>query len=921
MMQALGWSLVHFVWQGAAIAMLLAVALRATSARAASLRYALCVAALAAMAVVPMWTACNVGGRGARAPFGLEPMRSSDTDRAGKARDESPNDIAQPPTTVATATDAPVRDAVITPAVVPAPATPAWQTLRGKVQRALPLLVAAWLAGVVVLSLRLLGGWLQTRRFRRIGVRPAPAACVAIVAKLAAKLGIRRGIEVLESTWMQVPGVIGWLRPVLLVPASALTGLDPRQLEMLLAHELAHVRRHDYLVNILQMLVETMLFYHPATWWVSRHMRAEREHCCDDVAIDLCGGDARLYARTLLELEELRAEPALAVAASGGVLAWRVRRLLAPSPREAPSHWTFGALGLATGIGLAAVLLLAPGVVPPTSGAPPDLGKSQSPVAQAPDPTAPLAARWDWALDQARARGVERFWIGYTIAPNPELEGPVFVGHLGEGEAALRGQDLAIAGRITHIGQHGDRDASWVFPGAILDVAGDQNAVALVYEIEQSGRKQTLLHVHAVSLVYPIDLQRRPLYWLGSSDDAASVAVLRKIESNARGLDARVDLTGALGVHAASALVVPPLIERVRSDGPDDVRTEAVEWLARHSRPESLATLTHAARRDRSANVRREAAGAVGTMRLAAAGDSASALARTLQDPDARREAVESLGERTDAKSLSTLIDIATRDPDSDIAREATETLGERAEPSARATLRDLARTHPDTNVRREAVETLGHVLPPEEARRELQDIALNNTSVDACREAVETLAQLPGGVGVKEVRELARTHSNSDVRREAIEELGHSLPGNDGIDELLRAAQSDASEDVQREAVETLGERDEARAHELVARLAREHVRAQVRREAVETVGAALPAADAVRVLTNIADNERDTDVVREALETLSELPNGAGIEPLVKIARTHEDAEIRREALKILVESDDPRARALFDRALQER
>jgi len=158
-------------------------------------------------------------------------------------------------------------------------------------------------------------------------------------------------------------------------------------------------------------------------------------------------------------------------------------------------------------------------------------------------------------------------------------------------------------------------------------------------------------------------------------------------------------------------------------------------------------------------------------------------------------------------------------------------------------------------------------------------------------------------------------------VRREAIEELGHSLPGNDGIDELLRAAQSDASEDVQREAVETLGERDEARAHELVARIAREHVRAQVRREAVETVGAALPEADAVRVLTNIADSERDPDVVREALETLSELPNGAGIEPLVRIARAHEDAEIRREALKILVESDDPRARALFDRALQER
>jgi HEAT repeat protein len=235
--------------------------------------------------------------------------------------------------------------------------------------------------------------------------------------------------------------------------------------------------------------------------------------------------------------------------------------------------------------------------------------------------------------------------------------------------------------------------------------------------------------------------------------------------------------------------------------------------------------------------------------------------------------------------------------------------------------LRDLARNHPSSDVRREAVETLGHALPPEEARRLLHDIALTNTSEDACREAVETLAQLPGGVGLKDVREIARKHADPEVRREAVEELGHNSQSADVVDDLVHVAENDASADVQREAVETLGERPETRAHDEVARLARQHPHTDVRREAVETIGAALPPQEAVRVLSQIADEEAAQDVVYEALETLTELPSGAGVEPLVKIARQHSNPAVRQEALKILVESDDPRARAMFDRALRER
>jgi uncharacterized protein (TIGR03435 family) len=138
-------------------------------------------------------------------------------------------------------------------------------------------------------------------------------------------------VRLLVSALVQVPTVVGWLRPVILVPVGALGGLPAEQLEALLRHELAHIRRHDYLVNILQSVAEALLFYHPAVWWVSGHIRAERELCCDDVAVSV-SGDALTYARALVQLESYRpAHLGAAVAANGGSLADRIARLLGQS--------------------------------------------------------------------------------------------------------------------------------------------------------------------------------------------------------------------------------------------------------------------------------------------------------------------------------------------------------------------------------------------------------------------------------------------------------------------------------------------------------------------------------------------------------------------------------------------------------------
>jgi beta-lactamase regulating signal transducer with metallopeptidase domain len=195
-------------------------------------------------------------------------------------------------------------------------------------EAALPAIVTVWLTGVLLFSLRLLMQWQRARRLLAKDSAPACEPWLSAAKRIGRALGVRRAVRVLESAAVRVPAAFGWLRPVIVLPASAIAGLSPAQLEMILAHELAHIRRHDFLVNLLQAALETLLFYHPAVWWISRRVRIERENCCDDLAVAVCGNPVQ-YARALARLEELRAEPLpFAVSADGGSLLDRIRRLV-----------------------------------------------------------------------------------------------------------------------------------------------------------------------------------------------------------------------------------------------------------------------------------------------------------------------------------------------------------------------------------------------------------------------------------------------------------------------------------------------------------------------------------------------------------------------------------------------------------------
>jgi multidrug efflux system membrane fusion protein len=215
---------------------------------------------------------------------------------------------------------------------IPAPAVAtqaAWWTM-SEWQRLLPAVVSLWLLGVLFFSLRLFGAWRFTARLQSTA-HPAPAEWRQAMERIAQRVGSSRPVRLLVSSIVDVPTVIGWLRPVILIPLESLVGLPVDHITALLAHELAHIRQNDYLASILQSIAEAVLFYHPAVWWISEQVRAERELCCDDLAV-AASGDALTYARALAELESRqssRLRPG--VAANGGSLVNRIRRLIEPA--------------------------------------------------------------------------------------------------------------------------------------------------------------------------------------------------------------------------------------------------------------------------------------------------------------------------------------------------------------------------------------------------------------------------------------------------------------------------------------------------------------------------------------------------------------------------------------------------------------
>ena len=333
----LGWALVHFVWQGAALAALAAVMLRCLRRRTAAVRYLAACAALAAMVAAPVAT------------LSLVPPAPVAAHRDAGEAGPGPEPMA------AVVSAQPAADALAAPVL---PRDASWAArLASAIEPVLPPVVLAWLIGALGVSVWYAGGWVWVRRLIWKRAQPAAERWRQAAADLGRRMRVSRPVRILESAAVRVPTLVGCLRPVILLPASVLTGLAPEQIEALLAHELAHVRRWDYLVNLGQTVAEALFFYHPAVWWLSRRIRVEREQCCDDAVVATCG-DRVAYARALATLGQSSAVPAAALAAGDGRLLARIRRILVmENERRTSTGRLVGSVALA-GIALAAVAVL-----------------------------------------------------------------------------------------------------------------------------------------------------------------------------------------------------------------------------------------------------------------------------------------------------------------------------------------------------------------------------------------------------------------------------------------------------------------------------------------------------------------------------------------------------------------------------------
>jgi beta-lactamase regulating signal transducer with metallopeptidase domain len=311
--QSLVAALLHTLWQGAILATLLAAALRSLPSYRPGTRYLLALAAQFVVLLAGLLTWSVLEYRPARPG----PWTMATAGPVGRVAAPVPERSALAEPLATSGVDATRGDDGASP----------WTSV----------VAAAWLLGVALMLLRTaasVGSAAGLARAPRVG----DPAVLAMVGRIREALRIGRPIRVVEVAADRGPAVLGVLWPTLLLPAAAISGLPPDALQALLIHELAHIRRYDYLVNIAQMLVESVLFFNPAVWWIGRQARLEREACCDATAVRLTGRPLE-YTRSLAEWAGRSRGAAVAAAWAGdrrpGTLLERVRRVLRPSERPA----------------------------------------------------------------------------------------------------------------------------------------------------------------------------------------------------------------------------------------------------------------------------------------------------------------------------------------------------------------------------------------------------------------------------------------------------------------------------------------------------------------------------------------------------------------------------------------------------------
>lgn len=355
LLDACGWTLIHFLWQGTVIGVVLLLALACVPYARAQLRYLIACTALTSMAaIVTLTFAWEVAQPAVVAVVQesklLEASEPSAEPVPIEDRSIEPTSLTEVPPAIE------MERIGVGTFTAPTDNELSWaQWLSVGLAPWLDRFVLVWSVGVALLAVRLAVNWFAVQQLRSTGHTIEEVRWQEPLMRLRQRLRIRGSVALRQSAAITVPMVLGWLRPVILVPTEMVSGLTPGQLEAILAHELAHIRRYDYAVNLLQNLAETVLFFHPAVWWASAQIRKERECCCDAIAAELCHGPLP-YSEALLAVETFRSSTPLAIAASGGSLLQRIRRLTGQPSRSPQAAGAM--LVLLVVVGLATIFAL-----------------------------------------------------------------------------------------------------------------------------------------------------------------------------------------------------------------------------------------------------------------------------------------------------------------------------------------------------------------------------------------------------------------------------------------------------------------------------------------------------------------------------------------------------------------------------------
>lgn len=369
--EALGWTLVHATWQATIVALALAIVLFLIRRKSAQIKYFLSFAALLG---ILLWSGVTFykSYQYAAEKEALKVQMMSNRDYLSTQLDAFSIEAAQPN-------------------VKQTPINLNMKSIKNRAffQRNFPIICTIWLLGLMVLIARLIAGFILAKRLRTTRLVPFEEEWYNRLNELATKMGVHRKIDAFFSPLAKVPMTLGTLKPIILFPVTAFTGLNSKEIEAIIAHELAHILRNDYLFNIIQSIVEILFFYHPAVWIISAQIRAERENSCDNLAI-VATGDKRAYMKTLAMFQIQQAQQAdlaMAYSAKKGSALQRIKRL----QKEIAMKTNFIEGLIAAGIIVSGLVLASFTARPQVKTAPAD--STQNPISVAAKDTTPLPAR------------------------------------------------------------------------------------------------------------------------------------------------------------------------------------------------------------------------------------------------------------------------------------------------------------------------------------------------------------------------------------------------------------------------------------------------------------------------------------------------------------------------------------------------